>query len=84
MCISSFFSKSRLATTFGSLIFLASYFVYFAAKTDDTSAQTTAICMSSPACFGFGAVQISTFETAGIGIQFYNLNQLVLFCAVFD
>jgi len=67
--ISSIFSRARPAATFGALIFLASYFAYYAVNSSASArAKKTIACLSAPICLGLGASHILQFEAVGTGI----------------
>ena len=72
---SSVFSQSRVASTFGALVFLAIYFPYYAVFQDDVSkAQKTLACLSPPLCMGLGVVNIIQFEGAQTGVNRNNVS----------
>ena len=68
--ISVFFSRSQVATTVSALIFLAFFFPYFAVEGNSNSkGSKVAACLSSPVCFGLGAVVIQKLESNSGGIN---------------
>ena len=76
LLISALFSQSRVAATFGALIFLASFFPYYAVFQDDVStAQKTVACLSPPLCMGLGVTNIIQFEGAQTGVTRGNVSQ---------
>jgi ATP-binding cassette subfamily A (ABC1) protein 3 len=74
---STFFSTARLASTFGALVFLVSFFPYYAVQDKSESESTkTAACLSTTVCFTLGMVNIVNREAAQVGIQNNNTNDL--------
>ena len=69
LLISALFSNSRIASTFGALIFLAIFFPYYAVFQDSVStARKTVACLSPPLCMGLGVTNIIEFEGAQTGV----------------
>ncbi|CAM9360676.1 unnamed protein product [Chrysoparadoxa australica] len=67
--LSTFFSRARTATTFGSVIFFMSLFPYFAVDTDGTSASARlAACVFPPTCLAVGTLPFIDYEDSGIGV----------------
>jgi len=76
--VSTFFDRSKTASTFATLIFFAIFFPYFAVNTDETSHATKILaCLSSPIGLGLGGVKIAEFEAAGFGSHWSNLDEVV-------
>lgn len=68
--ISVFFSRSQVATTFGALLFLVSYFPYFAVQGNSSNGGAKGgACLLAPVCFGLGAVVIQKLESRSGGIN---------------
>lgn len=69
-----------ISATFGTMIFLCSFFPYFYVVTPDTSAfHKTLSCLCLPICFGLGVTQFANFEKSAIG----NLITVDLFVGTF-
>jgi ATP-binding cassette subfamily A (ABC1) protein 3 len=76
--VSVFFSRSTVASTMAALVFLGSFFPYFAVTGGSHSAaQKATACLSAPICFGLGAVVIQTLESTQGGVQPHNSNTMV-------
>lgn len=65
--VSTLFSRARVASTFGALLFLFAFFPYYAVESSSEGAKTLA-CLSSPLCFGLGAGTIAELESADQGV----------------
>ena len=75
LVISALFSQSRVASTFGALVFLGAFFPYYAVFQDTVStAQKTVACLSPPLCMGLGVTNIIQFEGAQVGVHRDNAN----------
>ncbi len=66
--ISSFFSKARTASTVGILVFLASFFVYFAVDETSSTSSLIGACVLPATCMAIGTIPLSTYEDFGVGI----------------
>lgn len=76
--MSAFFSKARSGATFAAVIFLSSFFGYFAVSGTGTSAVSKAFAsLASPIAFGLTILTMLNFEAVGLGVNLDNAaNQL--------
>jgi len=76
--VSVFFNRSRVASSVGSIVFLALFFIYFAVQGRDTSVSAKSLaCLSAPVCFGLGTTAITRLESDGSGLNSANSDLLV-------
>lgn len=67
--ISAFFSRTKSAATYGSLIFFASVFPFYAVNKDGTTGGArVAACLLPSTCYAVSTLPFAQFETNGIGI----------------
>ena len=73
--VSAAFSRARVASTVGAVIFLLSFFPFYAVSGDDVSSGNKgAACLSTNICFALGAATAIKFESAQQGITNANVN----------
>ena len=76
--LSVFFSRSKVASNLGALLFLAAFFPYFKVNGDDaTSADKGWASLSASVAFGLALDAITTLEAANVGSTFLTLNAKV-------
>jgi hypothetical protein len=74
--LSTFFSRAKTVAILGPIIFLASFFPYYAVNDPEDTAQAKTIgCLLGPVCFGIAADVLADFEGGFVGIQWANRNQ---------
>lgn len=78
--LSAFFSKAKLAAAVGAVIFIATFFPYFAVNDPlkATHGAKVAASLLSPVAFGLALDIVSTLESNGVGISWSNLYSPVL------
>ncbi|GAB5359398.1 hypothetical protein AAMO2058_000540400 [Amorphochlora amoebiformis] len=64
---------ATVGSTVSAILFLALFLGSFGINGETTKSQKVLACLSAPICFGMGAVQITTFESAQQGVNFDNL-----------
>lgn len=83
--VSSIFSRARVGSTTGAIVFLLIFFPYFAVSGGSRS-QKTAGCLSAPVCFGLGTKVIADLESneqgvtassAGTEVDFFSYNDMI-------
>lgn len=78
MCflMATFFSKSKVASLMGPMIFFATFFPYYAVQDPAYSPQVkAATCLLAPSCFALGANVFADFEGGLVGVQMSNFSQ---------
>lgn len=78
MCflMATFFSKSKIASLMGPMIFFATFFPYYAVQDPAYSPDVkTATCLLAPSCFALGANVFADFEGGLVGVQMSNFSQ---------
>ena len=78
MCflMATFFSKSKIASLMGPMIFFATFFPYYAVQDPAYSSQVkAATCLLAPSCFALGANVFADFEGGLVGVQMSNFSQ---------
>ncbi len=63
---STFFSRAKIATTVGTVVFLATFFPYYAVNNKDSNAKVGAGILPSVA-FSLSLDVLATLEDAGLG-----------------
>lgn len=72
--VSAIFSKARIASTVGAVVFLLSFFPFYAVSNDDVSAGNKGTaCLSTNICFALGAKTAIQFESAQQGVTNSNI-----------
>lgn len=77
MCflMATFFSRSKVASLMGPMIFFASFFPYYAVSDPSYSAGVkAATCLLAPSCFALGANVFANYEGGLVGVQLSNAN----------
>jgi ATP-binding cassette subfamily A (ABC1) protein 3 len=70
------FSKSKIASLMGPMIFFATFFPYYAVQDPAYSPQVkAATCLLAPSCFALGANVFADFEGGLVGVQMSNFSQ---------
>jgi ATP-binding cassette, subfamily A (ABC1), member 3 len=83
--VSVFFTKAKMATTVGVLLFLGLYFVYTGTESDDIDfSLKLASALASPTAFSLGIKQVAVFEDQGVGIQLGSTSGLLVRNWTFD
>jgi len=75
MCflMATFFSRSKVASLMGPMIFFASFFPYYAVADPSYSAGVkAATCLLAPSCFALGANVFANYEGGLVGVQVSN------------
>jgi ATP-binding cassette, subfamily A (ABC1), member 3 len=75
MCflMATFFSRSKVASLMGPMIFFASFFPYYAVSDPSYSPEVkAATCLLAPSCFALGANVFANYEGGLVGVQFSN------------
>ena len=72
--VSSLFSRTRLGSTMGALLFLALFFPVFSLRASAAASTKLAACLSPPICFGFGAQTLIQFESVSQGVTGSNID----------
>ncbi|CAE8703253.1 unnamed protein product, partial [Polarella glacialis] len=76
--IAVFFSQAKTASVVGALLFFLLYFPYLFVANSGTSTQDkTLACLSPPVALSLGAGLIAQLESAGYGVRWSNLWELV-------
>jgi ATP-binding cassette subfamily A (ABC1) protein 3 len=80
MCLcflmATWFSRAKVASLVGPMVFFASFFPYYAVSDPSYSASVkTATCLLAPACFALGANVFADYEGGLVGVQFSNASQ---------
>jgi ATP-binding cassette subfamily A (ABC1) protein 12 len=76
--ISVFFSNSKLAAIVGPVILFATIlpkYLFFGTNSNEAYNAKFGAAILSPTAFSFGADILSSYEYAGIGVQFNNMNE---------
>ncbi|CAM9287272.1 unnamed protein product [Phaeothamnion confervicola] len=63
--LSTFFSKARSASTYGTLIFFLTVFPYFGLTSDSSGGQLVAACIIPTTCFAVGTFPFADYEDSG-------------------
>jgi len=72
--LSAFFSKAKLAAAVGAVVFIATFFPYFAVNDPlKSDASKVAASFLSPVAFGLALDIISQLEANGVGVNWHNL-----------
>ena len=75
--MSTLFNRAKTATILGVVLFFAGYMPFFAVGTDTaTAAAKLASSLLSPTAFALVINLAGTYEDAGAGVQWANLNNL--------
>lgn len=70
------FSRAKVASLLGPVIFFASFFPFYAVNDAQFSTQAkTATCLLAPACFALGATVFADYEGGLVGVQWSNIGQ---------
>jgi ATP-binding cassette subfamily A (ABC1) protein 3 len=73
--LSTFFSRSKLASIAGTLMFIVSFFPYFSVNGAVTAeALKQAASLAAPASFGLSIDLLSTLEGSGVGVTWNNMS----------
>ena len=76
MLIATLFDQPKLAAGIAWLTFLVSFMIYrFVEESTNENAKQN-VCLSGPACFSLGIIQIAEYEEYEIGIVSSNINEL--------
>lgn len=78
MCflMATFFSRSKVASLMGPMIFFASFFPYYAVADPSYSSSVKAgTCLLAPACFALGANVFADYEGGLVGVQEGNASE---------
>jgi hypothetical protein len=68
--LSTFFSRSKIASLVGPMLFFGSFFPYYAVMDPDYSMSTKAsACLLAPTCFALGANVFADYEGGLVGVQ---------------
>ena len=77
--ISVFFTRTKLATIVGILLFLALYFVYSATSADEIAFESKlASALASPTAFALGIKTLSLYEDQGVGVKLGTNSDILL------
>jgi ATP-binding cassette, subfamily A (ABC1), member 3 len=79
MCflMAPFFSRSKVASLMGPMLFFASFFPYYAVSDPSyTTGVKAATCLLAPSCFALGANVFADFEGGLVGVQVSNSGTL--------
>mmetsp|Transcript_26423 Transcript_26423/g.39214 ORF Transcript_26423/g.39214 Transcript_26423/m.39214 type:complete len:1955 (+) Transcript_26423:136-6000(+) len=79
MCflMSTFFSRSKIASLMGPMIFFATFFPYYAVSDPSYSTSVkTATCLLAPSCFALGANVFADYEGGLVGVQTSNSSEM--------
>jgi ATP-binding cassette subfamily A (ABC1) protein 3 len=72
--LSTFFSKAKLASAVGAVIFIAAFFPYYQVNDVTSShAAKSAASLLSPVAFGLAIDILSTLESNGVGLHWSNV-----------
>jgi hypothetical protein len=75
--IATFFSRAKVASLIGPMVFFGVFFPYYAVSDPSYSTDVkTATCLSAPACFALGANVFADFEGGLVGVQWTNSSEL--------
>lgn len=75
--LSTLFSRAKVASFIGPMIFFGSFFPYYAVNDAQFSVKSKILtCFSAPACFALGGNVFADFEGGLVGVHSYNVNQL--------
>jgi ATP-binding cassette subfamily A (ABC1) protein 3 len=68
--LSTFFSRSKVASLVGPMLFFGTFFPYYSVADPDFSVSTkTSACLLAPTCFALGANVFADYEGGLVGVQ---------------
>ena len=71
--LATFFSRAKVASLIGPIVFFATFFPYYAVSDPSYSPSVkTATCLLAPACFALGANVFADYEGGLVGVQLSN------------
>lgn len=75
--MATFFSRSKVASLMGPMLFFATFFPYYSVSDPSYSTGVkAATCLLAPSCFALGANVFADFEGGLVGVQTYNADTL--------
>ena len=76
--LSTFFSRSKIAAVVGTIVYVSTFFPYFAVNNAEKAASgKIAASILSPVAFGIGLQVVSDVEANGVGLTMENINTTV-------
>ena len=74
--MATFFSRAKVASLIGPMVFFGSFFPYYAVSDPSYSADVkTSTCLLAPACFALGANVFADYEGGLVGVQWSNSSE---------
>lgn len=71
--MATFFSRAKVASLIGPMVFFGSFFPYYAVSDPSYEAGVkTSTCLLAPACFALGANVFADYEGGLVGVQWSN------------
>lgn len=75
--MATLFSRSKVASLVGPMVFFATFFPYYSVADPSYSTSVkTATCLLAPACFALGANVFADYEGGLVGVHFDNASEL--------